>query len=103
MAVQGLRVSRPANVKAEGEQRGGPPPQPAGKADALLAKAGLARELNEEISSVGRSLPGMTEASEELTFYCECGCFDKVQLSLAAFDALDGALLDGHSRPQGAS
>lgn len=90
-------------MKAEGEQRGGLPAQPAREADARSLAADLAQELNEEIFSVGRSLPGITEASEELTFYCECGCFRKVQLSLVAFDALGGALLDGHSRPQGAS
>jgi hypothetical protein len=91
-------------VKAEGEQGGGLPAQPAGETNArLLAKADLAHELNQEISKIGRSLLGTTEASEELTFYCECGCLNKVELSLAAFDAVDGALLDGHSRPQGAS
>jgi hypothetical protein len=79
-------------VKAEGEHGGGGPAQP-------VAEADLARELNGEICRVGRSLPGMTEGSEELTFYCECGCLDPVHLSIANFDALGGALLDGHSRP----
>lgn len=91
-------------MKAEGEQGGGLPAQPAGERGARsLAEAELAHEINEEICKIGRSLTETAEASEELTLYCECGCLNPVQLPLAAFDALGVALLDGHSPPQGAS
>lgn len=61
----------------------------------------LAREVNQRIRQIGGSLtePG-EDPSEELTFFCECGCLDPVDLTLAAFDAR-GALLTGHSRPEG--
>jgi hypothetical protein len=62
----------------------------------------LARQINEEIRNIVRSLPG-TKESEELTFYCECGCLNQVLLSLAAYDSSGGAVLQSHSRPQGAS
>lgn len=103
MPVQSLRVSTRRIVKAEGEQGGGLPTQHAGEKDSRSVAADLAQELNEEIRVVGGSLLGRAEASEELIFYCECGCLDRVQLSLAAFDASGRALLEGHSRPQGAS
>jgi len=64
-----------------------------------LAKAELARELNGQIREIGASLTEPTEASEELTFFCECGCLAPVRLTLAAFDATGAALMQGHSPP----
>jgi len=36
-------------------------------------------------------------SDEEWEFFCECGCFTLVQLTLAAFDAVDGVWAPGHS------
>jgi hypothetical protein len=64
-----------------------------------LTKAELARELNKQIRAIGQSLTEPTDVSEELTFFCECGCLAPVRLTLAAFDATDAALAEGHSPP----
>jgi hypothetical protein len=63
-------------------------------------KGNLARELNQHIREIGRSLTERDDASEELTFFCECGCLEPVQLTLEVFDAAPGALREGHSRPE---
>lgn len=65
----------------------------------LPARAALARALNREILEYGRLLPEPDYGSEELTFYCECGCLRLVELSPAAFEVADGALIEGHARP----
>lgn len=67
------------------------------------AKGNLARELNRQIREIGRSLTEPNDASEELTFFCECGCLQPVRLTLEDFDAGPGALREGHSRPEGRS
>lgn len=61
-----------------------------------VAKADLARELNRQTAQLGRRL---TESGEvnELAFYCECGCLGTLLLTLEAFEAAGGALIDGHS------
>jgi sugar (pentulose or hexulose) kinase len=64
-----------------------------------LAKAELARELNKQIREIGQSLTEPADASEELTFFCECGCLAPVRLTLATFDAAGAALAEGHSPP----
>lgn len=63
------------------------------------AKAELARELNKRIREIGQSLTEPTDASEELIFFCECGCLAPVRLTIAAFDAAGAALADSHSPP----
>jgi hypothetical protein len=73
--------------------------EPADEADSQsVAKADLARELNCQIAKIGRQL---TESGEtnELAFYCECGCLKPLLLTLEAFDEAGGAVIDGHSRP----
>lgn len=67
------------------------------------AKADLARELNRQIREIGRSLTEPAEASEELTFFCECGCLAPVRLTIAAFEAAGAALARGHSPPDSPS
>lgn len=48
----------------------------------------LVRQVNAEIRTVGEQL---TEEDElPLEFYCECGCWQKVELTIAAYDALGG-------------
>ena len=64
------------------------------------AKGNLARELNRQIREIGRSLTEPDDADEELTFFCECGCLQPVQLTLWGYDAAPGALREGHSRPE---
>jgi hypothetical protein len=62
-----------------------------------LAKAELARELNKQIRAIGQALTEPANASEELTFFCECGCLAPVRLTIASFDAAGAALAEGHS------
>jgi hypothetical protein len=38
-------------------------------------------------------------AEEQWEFFCECGCFTLVPLTLAAFDAGDGVFAPGHAQP----
>jgi hypothetical protein len=64
------------------------------------AKGNLARELNQQVREIGRTLTEPDDASEELTFFCECGCLQPVRLTLEVFDAAPGALREGHSRPE---
>jgi hypothetical protein len=64
-----------------------------------LSRAGLARELNLQIREIGQSLTQPADADEELTFFCECGCLAPVKLTIAAFDAAGGALVQGHEPP----
>ena len=68
-----------------------------------LAKAELARELNLQIREIGQSLTEPSDATAELTFFCECGCLAAVSLTLVGFDAADAALVEGHSRPRSSS
>jgi hypothetical protein len=66
--------------------------------DSQVAKAGLARELNNQIRKIGSSLTEAGDADETLTFFCECGCMAEIQLSLPEYVAR-GALSEGHSLP----
>lgn len=61
------------------------------------AKAQLARELNLQIREIAATLTDPSEETEELTFYCECGCMQERRLTLAAFDKVGGiAVIEGH-------
>jgi hypothetical protein len=65
----------------------------------LLAMIALARALNREILNYSRLLPEADDASEALTFYCECGCLGPVRVAPAAFEVADGALIEDHPCP----
>lgn len=60
-----------------------------GKGDELTVHAELVRELNARIREVGERL--LDEDDYALDFYCECGCWQTVQLTMARYDALEGA------------
>ena len=88
-------------MKAEGDRGRRTSHDPASAGDSQrLAKADLARELNEQIRAIGSSLIDVGDATEEVTFYCECGCLRPLAQTLAAFDAAGGAFHKGHSRPR---
>lgn len=54
----------------------------------LAERAALVRALNVEIRSASARFPG--EEDVPLEFYCECGCWRTVELTLADYDALEG-------------
>jgi hypothetical protein len=61
------------------------------------------------IQAVNRTIRAFAEdpripAEEQWEFFCECGCFTLVQLTLAAYDAGEGVRAPGHDdrvRPAG--
>jgi len=59
----------------------------------------LVRELNARIRELGARLAGTGDDS--LDYFCECGCWETVQLTTAAYDALDGRPIysAGHTAP----
>lgn len=80
---------------------------PYGDADSTTAAergdvigAELARQLNATIYKVGLSLTDRKNEDFELRFFCACGCMTGVQRSLKDY-VTRGAVVDGHSRPQG--
>jgi hypothetical protein len=60
-----------------------------GKGDELTEHAELVHELNTRIREVGEQL--LDEDDYTLDFYCECGCWQMVQLTMSEYDALEGA------------
>jgi len=56
----------------------------------------LARIVNTEIRAVADSFEVEGHAEALYPFMCEDGCGEKVQLTLAAYIAANGAWLDGH-------
>ena len=91
-------------MTAEGDKGRRPSRGLAAEADSQrLAKADIARQLNVQIRVIAASLTEAADASEEVTFYCECGCLRPLVQTLATFDAAGGALHEGHSRPRAAS
>lgn len=71
-----------------------------GEAGAVpLTKSELARELNAQIRDIAAELAQPEDFSEEFTFFCECSCLRPIKLTLSAFDAAGGAVIEGHSRP----
>ena len=55
----------------------------------------------ETIQTVNRTIRDFADdpripASEPWEFFCECGCFTLVQLTLAAYDGGDGVWAPGH-------
>lgn len=88
-------------VSVKGNDGGGDLLEPAeGPDSGSVAKADLARELNRQIAQMGRALTPSGEVNE-LAFYCECGCMKSLLLTVEAFDAAGGDLIEGHSREWG--
>lgn len=66
-------------------------------------RAALVRALNGEIRDASERFPG--EEDVPLEFYCECGCWQTVEITIAGYDALEGrpVLLPGHQAVTGGS
>ena len=62
----------------------------------LTERAALARELNRAIRSASERFP--EEEEVPLEFYCECGCWQTVEVTIAGYDPLAGepVYLPGH-------
>ncbi len=60
--------------------------------------AELGRDVNVAIRDAVASLSG-NRSDSLFVFTCECGCFELVRMTVAAFDAAGGAWLDGHGAP----
>jgi hypothetical protein len=64
-----------------------------GADDAELAdRAALVRKLNAEIRGTGDRFS--VEDDSLLEFYCECGCWQTVELTIADYDLLRGEPVD---------
>lgn len=88
-------------VRYRSEQGGAGAPIEGGE-QVAVTRADVARRLNDSIYYAGQSLATPQDGDFELTFFCECGCLHPVTLTLAQFDAADGAWLEqsGHSGPE---
>jgi hypothetical protein len=62
----------------------------------LTERTALVRRLNAEIREASERLPDGDDSP--LEFYCECGCWQTVELTIAAYDSLNGkpVYLPGH-------
>jgi hypothetical protein len=62
-----------------------------------MERTALARTLNDEIRGASERFP--EEEDVPLEFYCECGCWQTLALTIAQYDRRDGQPLyrDGHS------
>jgi hypothetical protein len=87
----------PSRIPVSAEQRQGERANGGlGESPHSPSRIDLAGDVNLQIREIGRSLGITVDASEVLTFFCECGCFAAVSLTPGAFDAAGGAWLDGH-------
>lgn len=59
-------------------------------------RAELVRTLNAAIRNASEGLPEETDML--LEFYCECGCWETLELTVAQYEGLDGqpVLREGH-------
>lgn len=67
-----------------------------GAVTASLAKAQLAREVNAQVREIAETLTEPNDRSDDFEFYCECGCFERLTLTLGEYDARGVVLLPGH-------
>ena len=91
--VRGIPSHIPVSAEDREEDRadggvGGSPHSP--------SRIDLAGEVNLQIREIARSLGVDSDASEVLTFFCECGCFAVVSLTPGAFDTAGGAWVESH-------
>jgi hypothetical protein len=67
---------------------------PAGTPEA----ADVARQVNAHIAEMAEGLNSIVKDERPIGFYCECGCLESVEITVADFRAT-GAYRDGH-KPQ---
>jgi hypothetical protein len=72
-----------------------PNTQPPG--DPARQRSEAVRKLNSQVRKVIECLPH--DAGTSLHFFCECGCGEPVQLTIAEYDALDGEPVYRASHP----
>jgi hypothetical protein len=60
----------------------------------------LAIEVNGHILKVGEVFEGIASDDATMEFFCECGCFETVELTLAEYRA-NGAWVAGHRETPG--
>jgi hypothetical protein len=65
----------------------------AGEGDGPVAYGGLARELNGRIREIGGERGRASDAPFD--FFCLCGCFETLRMTVAEYDSVGGEVLIG--------
>jgi hypothetical protein len=62
----------------------------------------VAHQVNAEIRRIADRFDALDEADNDLTWLCVCGCFGRITMSIAEYDACAGEVYaDGHRLTSG--